>query len=272
MEKLFVSTTNGTIFCRKIGIGPLLFLLHPSPRSGALMEPLMHLLQDHYTVIAPDMPGYGLSNAIQLQINSMYDYVPTMHEFFQHFGESQYSIYGTATGAQLAIAYSLKHKENVTQLYIDNAAHFEDAACETILSKYFINITPSANGSHLNLLWQHVQQSCLYFPWYENNEAHCINTELPTSNVLQAMFNDFLAAGPNYKKGYIAAFKHERAKYVQQLTIPTVLFKWLGSPILKHIETLCSFQLPSNIEIIDTEKNINERYQTMLSHFIKKKK
>jgi pimeloyl-ACP methyl ester carboxylesterase len=268
MEKLFVPTKNGAIFCRKIGTGPLLFLLHPSPRSGALLESLAQMLALEFTVIIPDMPGYGKSDVLPFEILSMSDYIPTYQELFGYFSNDAISLYGTATGAQLAIAYGLQNPQQIRQLYLDNCAHFTETECDAILSQYFIEMSPTEDGSHLTKLWQHIKDSCLYFPWYEQNEAHRINDALPPVSVLQSMFNDYMAAGSQYSAAYKAAFKHERAAHIQKLMPPTVIFKWKGSPILQYIEQLCNFELPPNIKIVTTEKEMAQRYSTMVNTMI----
>ena len=268
MQKGFITVNHVSFFYRRSGKGPFLFLLHPSPRNSSMMEPLMQLLQDSFTVIAPDLPGYGYSEALHERPNTVYDYVPYLNSFFKHFTEAPFSIYGTATGAQIAIAYALIHSEKIKQLYLDNTAHFSDEACDEIMSNYFPDFSPRPDGSHLQLLWQHVCSSCLYFPWYDAREENRIAKELPAPAALQQIVNDYLLAGSNYADAYKAAFLHERAEKVQQLKTVTTIFKWLGSPILKHINALLQYKLPHNITIIETPASLKERYAVMQKHFM----
>jgi pimeloyl-ACP methyl ester carboxylesterase len=227
------------------------------------MEPLMEALSAHYTCVAPDMPGYGYSEALPQRAVSMYDYVPYLHGMIQLLTDSPVYLYGTATGAQLAIAYALSHASGVKQLYLDNCAHFEEAECSKLLERYFPDFTPVADGAHLQQLWQHVQQSCLYFPWYEQNEAHRIGHRLPPTEVLQEIVKDYLQAGPQYADAYRAAFLHERAGKVQQLKVPAVIFNWQGSPLKQHITKLLQHPLPENVTVKDTPEGAAERYAVM---------
>lgn len=48
---------------RELGDGPPLVLLHGVPTSGALYRDVMAPLAQRYRVIAPDLPGYGESDA-----------------------------------------------------------------------------------------------------------------------------------------------------------------------------------------------------------------
>ena len=265
MENKFlkIDGVNIQYYCE--GQGDVVVLLHPSPRNSKMMAPLMNLLSPHFFVIAPDLPGYGYSDALPQRIISLYYYVPYLHTLITNITQAPVRLYGTATGAQLAIAYGLTNCEKVQHLYLDNAAHFEEEAYDNILKNYFPDLSKQKDGSHLQKIWNLVCDSCLYFPWYEKNESHRIANELPVEKTIQAIVNDYLLAGENYADAYIAAFKHERAENVQQLKCDTTIFKWLGSPILNHINTLLSFNFSGNIQTVETPKDMKKRYEVMVA-------
>jgi pimeloyl-ACP methyl ester carboxylesterase len=263
IEKNYITINNAQLCYRKLGNGPFIFLLHPSPRNGAMMEPLMQLLADRFTVIAPDTPGYGESAQPAQQLELMGDYTFFIEALRTQFNEEKIYLYGSASGAQLAIAYSLLYPSNITELFLDNAAHFEDELCNEILQNYFIDITPKSDNSHIEHLYQHVKASCLFFPWYDQIEKNRIAQELPPESVIDIIVWDYLLAGPNYSHAYRAAFLHERASKVQALKVPVIIFRWKGSPILKHIDALLLHSLPSNIQIVETPANMNDRYEHM---------
>jgi pimeloyl-ACP methyl ester carboxylesterase len=52
-------------FCREVGAkdAPLLFLLHGFPTSSHIFRDLIPLLADRNRVIAPDLPGFGQTDA-----------------------------------------------------------------------------------------------------------------------------------------------------------------------------------------------------------------
>ncbi len=270
MEHKFMNVGGIRIFYRQTGRGPLLVLLHPSPRSSALMEPLARLLSDDFTVVCPDTPGYGQSQPLLQEPASLYDYVPVLHDFISSFTDQPVLLYGTATGAQLSIAYALTNPACIRHLYLDNAAHFTDIQAAAIAARYFPDLSPQTDGSHLTILWKMVCDSCLYFPWYENDEHHRISHTLPSAEVLQQIMNDYLAAGTGYAAAYKAAFAHERAAKVQQLQCPTTVFKWLGSPLLRYIEALLAHEMPPHITAVETPVAMAERYglmkKTLLTH------
>ncbi len=263
IEKNFTLVNDRPLFYRSIGSGPILILLHPSPRSSAMMEPLMLLLAENFTVIAPDTPGYGQSMSMNKMISSVYDYSGFIYALQQHLKAETILLYGSASGAQLAIAYALTYPKKVNGLFLDNAAHFELMERELILNNYFIDLVPKTDGSHLTALWNHVSDACLFFPWYDKKEENRIGKYLPPPELIQNIVNDYLIAGPAYADAYIAAFKHERAEKVQALLVPVTLFRWLGSPILKYIDALLKYPMPSNIRIVETPADMRNRYLVM---------
>jgi pimeloyl-ACP methyl ester carboxylesterase len=267
IQKIHLPMAEGQLFFRTSGKGPLLVLLHPSPQHSGRMEGLISLLSPHFQVVAPDTPGYGLSDPLHPAPEQMKDYLPFIEAIRAHFCASALYLYGTATGAQLAIAYALAYPEKVNHLFIDNAAHFGDDMRKQLLENYFISLEPSSNGAHLERLWQMAERSCLFFPWYCEDEKHRIANALPAPDIIQGIVQDHLLAGKDYTRAYRAAFLHEQAANLQQLKIPATLFRWLGSPLLPYINHLLEFELPANIQVVDTPAGLSERWKVMQQSF-----
>lgn len=250
---------------------PPLVLLHPSPRSSAMFEPWMPALARHWRVLAVDTPGYGGSDALPGfaapgDDGQLGDYVPAMHALLQDIAGHRWHMYGSATGAQLAIALALRHPASVAHLLLDNAAHFDDEERAHLLVHYFPDLTPTSDGSHLQRVWTMAAQMLQFFPWFENNEAHRVSTRVPSLAEVHAGALELLAAGPNYARAYRAAFLHERAEHVQALQVPTTLLRWQGSILLRHIDRLLQFPLPPQVQVLETPMALDQRYAVMTAH------
>lgn len=228
----------------------------------------MELLGSHFHVIAPDTPGYGQSAALTPAPETIEEYIPFLEKLVAHLEAERIFLYGTATGAQLAIAYASKHPKNVVHLFLDNVAHFEDDFRNQLLQQYFISLEPVADGSHLVRLQQMVERSCLFFPWFSSKETDRIATSLPPAHILQQLFDDYLLAGTDYARAYRAAFMHERAEKVQQLKVPTLIFRWEGSPILHYMDQLLAFSLPDWIRVVPTPAEGLKRRKIMQQEIV----
>lgn len=268
IENCFTTIQNTTTHYKKAGSGNVLVLLHPSPRNSNLFLPLMQQLQNNFLVIAPDLPGYGLSEPLKESIKDIYSYVPFLKEFIQSFKSNKVLLYGTATGAQLAIALGIMHPNLCHHIFLDNIAHFTEEERAEILDNYFIDISAKSDGSHLQALWQHVCDSCLYFPWYKKQSANKIADSLPSLPILQTLVTDYLQAGTNYAQAYKAAFNNERIEIVTKLTTPTTIFEWQASPLLTYMQRITQTVLSNNFKVVKTESNISERYKTMFQNFL----
>ena len=264
MEQKFITVEGIKIHFRILGKGEPIVLLHASPRSGKMLENFGKMLSEHFTVIIPDLPGYGFSESISQKVETLYDVVPYLKSFFEKLYLSKPSIYGTATGAQLGIAFALTHPSEIKNLYLDNPAHFSKDEYQKIAENYFVNLKPKANGSHINTLWNHVRESMMYFPWYDHSPENQFSSLEPSPAIIADTLKEYLVAGDRYDELYRAAFLHERVEKIQQLSVPTVIFKWKASILLKYIDRLLSFQLPDNVRVVQTEKDILERYKKMV--------
>jgi pimeloyl-ACP methyl ester carboxylesterase len=264
MEQNFIIANGIRIHYRQVGFGDPILLLHASPRSGKMLENFGKMLSQSFQVIIPDLPGYGFSEAITQKVNNLYEVVPYLKAFLEALSINKISIYGTATGAQLGIAFALTHPESVKNLYLDNPAHFSEEEYQQISEKYFVSIAPKSDGSHLIDLWNHVKYSMMYFPWYDHSEEAQFSKTVPSDAIIADGVQAYIVAGERYDELYRAAFLHDKVDRIQKLIVPTVIFKWKASILLKYIDRLLAFELPDNVEVVETEKDILERYNKMV--------
>ena len=252
------------------GEGPALVLLHPSPSSGTSLLPLAEQLATHFTVFCIDTPGYGLSDSLQNQPSHLAAYTTFLYEAFQKMGLKKPSIYGSATGAQLAIRYALDYPDAVSQLFLDNSAHFDDALAANILKDYFPDLSPQLDGSHLTQIWTIVSRLFQYFPWCYTTKEYALNRPQMPLFVLQMVAIDYLKAGASYDLAYKLAFQHERGHFVQQLKVPTTIFRWNNSIITKYVDQLLAFDFDAHIQPVKIEGDANERNQKMVETITEK--
>jgi pimeloyl-ACP methyl ester carboxylesterase len=249
---------------------PALVLLHPSPRSSAMYETwLPRLAALGFRALAPDTPGYGHSDALAAPVQHLDDYLPVLRAWLGATGiDEPPVVYGSATGAQVAIAWGKRHPEDLHRLVLDNAAHFDDSERATLLARYFPDLSPQPDGAHLRLAWTLAAQMAQFFPWYEANEAHRVSHRVPGAAEVHTSAMEFLAAGPGYASAYRAAFEHERAANVQALTLPTTLLRWAGSPILRHVDRLLAEPLPDQVVVLATPAPQAERLAAIEAHLV----
>jgi pimeloyl-ACP methyl ester carboxylesterase len=118
------------IFYREAGPqdAPVLLLLHGYPSSSRMFEPLLPLLAKDFRLIAPDYPGFGLSQAPD---PSVWQYTfdrlaQTMVDFADALGLKRYSMYLQDYGGPIGFRMALSTPERVQALIIQNAVLHEE--------------------------------------------------------------------------------------------------------------------------------------------------
>ncbi|MFP2995405.1 alpha/beta hydrolase [Spongiivirga sp. MCCC 1A20706] len=252
------------------GSGPALVLMHPSPHTGEMLIPIAKELTSHYTVLCIDTPGYGKSDGFEIAPTSIEQYTDLLYQFFKKMGLQKPSLYGSATGAQIAIRYAINYPDDVGHIFLDNSAHFDDALRSEIMKYYFPDLTPVENGDHLKTIWRIVSNMFQYFPWcLQTDEFKLDRSQLP-KEFLHAIAIDYLKAGATYHYAYKVAFEHEIGSNVQEIKAPTTIFNWTGSIIRPYVDALLAFEFGSNIETLTLPADQNERMEIMCSHINKK--
>jgi pimeloyl-ACP methyl ester carboxylesterase len=122
---------NGlNIFYREAGPkdAPTILLLHGYPTSSHMFRNLIPTLSIKYHVLAPDLPGFGYSDAPDhTQFKYTFDNLAnTMQAFIDELGLKRFAIYifdyGAPTGLRLAVA----NPEKITGIISQNGNAYEE--------------------------------------------------------------------------------------------------------------------------------------------------
>lgn len=121
-DSLVVYTGTTNIFLRKTGSGPPLLLLHGFPQSHLMWRDIAPILALKFTVICPDLRGYGNSGCPE----SADDHSPyakramanDMISVMDELGFQRFFIAGHDRGARVAYRLALDHPDKVIKLAI----------------------------------------------------------------------------------------------------------------------------------------------------------
>jgi pimeloyl-ACP methyl ester carboxylesterase len=92
---------------------PAIFLLHGFPTSSHMFRNLIPALADSYHVVAPDLPGFGFSDAPDRK-NYRYTFeqiAKTIAAFTQTIGLNRFAMYVFDYGAPVGLRLALAHPE-----------------------------------------------------------------------------------------------------------------------------------------------------------------
>ncbi|AME28493.1 MULTISPECIES: alpha/beta fold hydrolase [Burkholderiaceae] len=133
------------IFYREAGPknAPTLVLLHGFPSSSREFDALIPLLATRYHLLAPDLPGFGQSDAPP---PSSYAYTfdhlaQTTDHFLEQLGIDKYSLYLHDYGGPVGFRVMTAHPERVQTLVVQNANAYRDGLGTkwTDIAQYWAN-------------------------------------------------------------------------------------------------------------------------------------
>ena len=254
---------------RVAGAGPPLFLLHPSPLSSAFMVPLMQRLAGQATLIAPDTPGFGASDPLPGPITDLAPCVRAMEGLRAALGLARVGVYGSATGAQIAVEWAKAAPDALSGVMLDNAATFEDHERDWILDGYLPDVHADADGGHLARVWRASHDATLFFPWQRPEARHRIAPTLAPAEAMEATARGYLDAGPGYADVYRAAFENERAERLRPIALPLVVLRWQGSILRRFTDRLDDWTWGDNVTMAHCGPSLDERWACLEHHLPK---
>lgn len=122
MDACEIHTGETTIFLRRSGKGPALLLLHGFPQTHLMWRDIIPRLADDFTVVCPDLRGYGQSGCP----SSDDDHAPyskramakDMVVVMEQLGFDHFMVAGHDRGARVAYRLALDHTQRVRRLAV----------------------------------------------------------------------------------------------------------------------------------------------------------
>jgi pimeloyl-ACP methyl ester carboxylesterase len=118
------------IFYREAGAAgaPKLLLLHGFPTSSHMFRDLIPRLADRFHIIAPDLPGFGWSDAPRE--NTFASLAETIERFTDVVGFDRYAVYVFDYGAPTGFRLALRRPERITAIISQNGNAYVEGLSE----------------------------------------------------------------------------------------------------------------------------------------------
>lgn len=223
---------------RRCGSGPVLVMVHQSPRSSLEYIRLMEEWSPHFTCIAPDTPGFGQSDPLpgEPDIN---DYADAIDQFLAALGVDRCAAYGFHSGGIILVTAVKRKPGRFSCLAVGGYAVWTQAEMDMFTKSYLPPFVPSGFGEHLTWMWNRLLEQGWYFPWFDARDA----VRLPGANAdfgkLDPAVMDMLDAGDAYRAGYRAVLTAPRdIPPVDAETPPVLITAYHGDPLQEHIDRL----------------------------------
>ncbi|SMH28281.1 Pimeloyl-ACP methyl ester carboxylesterase [Rathayibacter oskolensis] len=152
----YVDTDWGQLHYRRSGSGgPAIVLLHESPRTSAVYEPVMEALGEHTTTLAFDTPGFGQSDSAPAG-QPLAEYARILVQALDALGVGEFVPVGMKTGSSLAtaIAVSLLGTGRVQRAVLYALEEPDEESTEFWAENWAPELPVTADGSVLQYLWE----------------------------------------------------------------------------------------------------------------------
>ncbi len=224
---------------RRAGKGPPLLLVHQSPRSSAEYVPLMSRWAEHFTVLAPDTPGFGDSQPLPLLRPECEDYADAVVALLDALGLAQVGAYGFHSGAIILVTAARRHPGRFAALACGGYAVWSDAEKAEFGAAYTPDFLPRPFGEHLAWLWGRVQEQSWFFPWYRPGTANRLPFASIAPEAAQPIVMECLSAGNSFSLGYAAVLRARRdVPPPGEPTPPVLISAYDGDPLKAHLARL----------------------------------
>lgn len=235
----FVDVGARRVHYRRAGSGPPLLMVHQSPRSSAEYEPLIRAWAAHFTIVAPDTPGFGQSDPLPDAAPEVEDYADAVVDLLDALGLPRVGAYGFHSGAIILVTAAKRHPDRFAAIAANGYAVWLPEEREVFGARYTPAFVPQPYGEHLVWAWNRILEQSWFFPWYDTRDE----TRLPIAGDDPAAFHpavmDLLASGDAYRLGYGAVLRANRdVPPAGAPTPPTLLTAADADPLQKHIARL----------------------------------
>jgi len=143
-RRIPVDATN--IFYREAGTrgAPKLLLLHGFPTSSHMFRELIPLLAERFHIVAPDLPGFGLSD-LPGRGHTFDRIAQVIERFTEVIGFDRYAVYVFDYGAPTGLRLALKHPERITAIISQNGNAYAEGLSDgwNPIRAYWENDSPA---------------------------------------------------------------------------------------------------------------------------------
>lgn len=143
-QELFIDSDDAKLFCRTMGTGKPLVVLHGGPGLGQnYLLPQLSALAEHHFVIFYDQRGCGKSTGeITSETMDLSTYVKDLETLRKTFQCDKISLLGHSWGAFLALHYAIAYPDCVDKLIVSNSVPASSEDIDLFFQEWACRMAP----------------------------------------------------------------------------------------------------------------------------------
>lgn len=204
--------------------GRPIVMLHQSPGSSKQLEGLISELSARGRhVFAPDTAGNGDSDPHPAAVPTIENLAQTAFAAIEQGVDGPFDLYGSHTGASIAMEIAIAHPDKVRRLIIDGMGLYSSTEQSDVLDHYAREILPDQEATHLMKVWHFCRDQHLFWPYYNRTAEGRMPGGLPDIDYLHDFVVEVLKAMRSYHHSYRAAFRHPKRDRLPLIQAPTIV-------------------------------------------------
>ncbi len=212
-----------------------LYMIHASPASALMLEPLMGELGNSRKVYAPDTLGNGDSAPQAKNAPDITYFADSVRRIFDALGIDKADVYGSHTGAHIACELAITAPDRVNRVIFDGIGMFSEDDRKDFLENYAPQVKPDEMGRHLIWAWNFVRDQVLYFPYFRRTPQSQRNIAMASPEKLHQIVLDVLKGLTTYHRNYHAAFRHADYQRLPLISHKTLCMALESDPLSEGV-------------------------------------
>ncbi len=251
----FLDVAGRAVHYRRAGQGPPLVMLHGSPGDGQMLTEEIEACAAFFTVFALDTAGFGYSDALPGEVLTVQDLARATAEAMEALGLPPCPVYGTHTGAAIAIELGVGWPERVSGLVMEGLPAFTEAEIEALFTNYFAPMEPHPLGGHLINTWIRFRDQFTWFPWPSRDVRRLNAIDRPDAASIDLWVSMFYRSCKTYRPAYRAACFYGQAaiRAAEALRVPAVYMAAAEDMLFPHLDRLPALKPGQRIERLGSD-------------------
>jgi len=242
----FVNAAHGQVHYRIAGSGPPVVLLHDAPRSSTAYRDLLRWLGEEFTVVAPDLPGYGNSTPLPASPQSgstapppaIADFARAVDAALEALGIGQCVLYGFHGSSKIALELAAQGSDRLSGVILEGLSLPLSPPEADFIGRYMRPLELSDDGSHLAREWTRVRDQHRFYPWFAKSSRSRIAADIPEEKQLHRAVIDLFSSGRHYSSAYAAAMRHHAIPLIGRIRTRTVIACRADDPLFRYLDAL----------------------------------
>ncbi len=213
-------------------------MLHGFPSSAWILQPYVTHLGTDRNTYAFDLMGMGDSTGLPQSHPGIDDLARAVLHGLDALEIESCDLYGTLTGARVAMELSLLAPKRVRKIILDEPGVQPPEEIAEFLERYMPSLEIDQDGSQFMRMFTFCRDAYIWFPWYRrqlNTQRNWV--DLPGSQVLHLKTMEILKSMEHITGVFEASEKYPVIEKLGKLTHPTLVTDD-GHPLISGAELL----------------------------------